>query len=109
MPKEIQQYTDKGGLRSFDSVVFEMSHGSVVVDPGSIATVARGSIAVSVPGVTIGDIFIPEFQPAINDDLVFLGAKITADDTVTFYFYNPTGLAIDDVAQMWDYTWIDRT
>lgn len=96
------------GVRNTDYQEWTVKRGVVAVDPPSIATVSRGSAAVTVTGVKVGDIFIPDFQPAISDDLIFVGAKITANDTVTFYFYNPTAGAIDDAVQNWDYIWIKR-
>jgi hypothetical protein len=94
------------GVRSQAEFEFTVTRGSVSVDPPSINATSRGSIAVTVTGVSVGDVFIPEFNNSINDDLVFMGAKVTATNQVTFYFYNPTGGSIDDAAQVWSYTWI---
>lgn len=80
--------------------------GTVAVDPPSINATSRGHIDVTVTGVRAGDLFKVEFNDSINDDLVFEGTAITANDTVTFYFYNPTGSPIDDNSQTWTYLWI---
>lgn len=83
----------------------------VAVDPGSIATVSRGSIEVTIagtPGIAVGDVIIPvQGVTGINDDLIFMGCTATAADKVTFFFYNPTGGGIDDTSHNWDILWID--
>ena len=45
----------------------------------------------------------------LNDDLLYVGARVTADDTVTVYLYNPTGGGIDDGALDWGWLWFDLT
>jgi len=81
----------------------KINNGSVSVNPGSIATVARGAIAVTIAGVAVGDI-VHMIPPAgLNDDLLFVGVRVTAANTVNIYLYNPTVGAIDDGALTWDY------
>jgi hypothetical protein len=83
--------------------------GSVSVDPPSIAATTRAAVAVTIVGVSVGDKVLFEPPAALNDDLLFVGARVTATDTVTIYLYNPTGGAIDDSGRTWDYLWFDLT
>lgn len=83
--------------------------GTVSIDPGSIATVTRGTGAGTITGLAAGDIVVMSPPAALNDDLVFAGARVTGADTVTVYLYNPTAGAIDDTARTWDYLWFDLT
>jgi hypothetical protein len=83
--------------------------GTVSVNPASISTVATGKISVTITGVRAGDIIHMERPDTLNDDLIFAGARVTADDTVTLYIYNPTGGGIDDGALTWNYLWFDLT
>ena len=89
------------------TTVKKFKTGQVAVDPGPIASVSRGSVAVTITGLAVGDIVY--FQPpaALNDDLVYHGCRVTGADTVTIYLYNPTGAAIDDTSRTWDYLWFD--
>lgn len=85
----------------------------IEVDAGSIGTVSRGLIEVTVagtPGIAAGDVIIPiSGVESINDDLVFEGCVATDTDKITWYFYNPTGGAIDDAVHNWAVLWIDVT
>jgi hypothetical protein len=83
--------------------------GSVSLDPPSIATVARGLVTFTVTGAAVGDVAILNPPATLNDDLVFVGAAVTAADTVTVYIYNPTAGAIDDTAKTWIYEVHDIT
>lgn len=88
------------------SVIKKIVKGTVAVDPASIPTVSTGKIAVTITGVAVGDIVHFERPDALNDDLIFGGARVTGANTVTIYLYNPTAGAIDDVSLTWNYTWI---
>lgn len=83
-------------------------HGTVAVNPGSIATVTRGTIAFTVTGAAAGDAFIIEPPAALAAGLVYAGYVVTAN-TVTLHIYNSTGDAVDDTERTWRYTWIDLT
>ena len=90
------------------TVIKKITAATVSVDPGSISATSTGAVTITVTGAAAGDIVV--FQPpALNDDLVFSGANVTAANTVTLYIYNPTGDAIDDTAKTWTYLWIDAT
>jgi len=82
---------------------------SVSINPASIAATSRGATTFTVTGAVVGDRITMEPPEGLNDDLLFVGARVTAADTATVYLYNPTIAAIDDVALTWDYTWIDLT
>lgn len=91
------------------SLVKKISKGTIAIDPGNIATVSRGAITWTLTGARAGDIVHMDPPATLNDDLIFCGTRVTADDTVTVYLYNPTGGGIDDTSKTWDYLWIDLT
>lgn len=79
--------------------------------PGGPVTVpagTRSAIEVPVLGISIGDFVSVSPPGSLNDDLIFTGGTITANDTVTIYVYNPTAasLAADGT---WTINWIDKT
>lgn len=90
------------------TTIKKITAATVAVDPGSISATSTEAVTVTVTGAAVGDIVV--FQPpALNDDLIFSGANVTAANTVTLYIYNPTGGAIDDTEKTWTYLWIDVT
>ena len=91
------------------SLLLRARVGTISVDPASIAAVTRGAPTFTLAGAKVGDIIVAQPPAALNDDLVFCGADVTADNTVTLYLYNPTAGPIDDAAQTWRYLWIDAT
>lgn len=82
--------------------------GTASLNPGSIATVSRGTVAMTVTGAAVGDAFIIEPPTGLDDDLIFCG-YVVSTNTVTIQLYNPTGGPIDDGALTWRYVWIDLT
>lgn len=88
--------------------VTQIKLGTTSLNPGSIATITRGTVTFALVGARAGDVIVMNPPAALNDDLVFAGAAVTADDTVTVYLYNPTGGAIDDAAQTWTYLWFSK-
>jgi hypothetical protein len=83
--------------------------GTIAIDPPSVASVSRGAATATLTGAKVGDVVVLLPPAALNDDLVFCGADVTADDTLTAYLYNPTGGAIDDSSRTWRYLWLDFT
>lgn len=80
------------------------------IDDAEIAAATRSATTFPVAGAEVGDFLILDGPPAtLNDDLVPLGAKITADGEGTLYLYNPTGGAIDAGASTWSWLLIDLT
>lgn len=101
-----------GGVRLGDTAsdpIKKVDTGTTSLDPGSIAATSRGSVTFALTGANPGDLIHMQPPAALNDDLIFCGAEVTAADTVSVYLYNPTGGAIDDGAQTWRYIWIDLT
>jgi hypothetical protein len=86
-----------------------LHYDAVSVNPASIATVTRGSVDVTVPGIAVGDMVVCYPPAALNDDLLYVGCRVTAANTVRLYLYNPTVGAIDDGALTWEFAWWDRT
>lgn len=89
--------------------LFGIKTGVVSLNPASIATVTRGTVTFTLAGAKTTDTIVMNPPAALNDDLIFVGASVTAADTVTVYLYNPTLGAIDDVALNWNYLLIDVT
>lgn len=56
------------------------------VDPGSLLTGSRQAATVTMPGAALGDFAIASFD-ALNADVSLLAA-VTAENTVTVWFYN---------------------
>lgn len=89
--------------------VYGTDKGTVEVNPASINATTRGTVTFTLTGAKTGDIIVCNPPADLNDDLIFCGATVTADDTVTIYLYNPTGGSINDTATTWSYLWIDLT
>lgn len=107
-----QGFAHYGGLsvgKGAVADIYGIKTGQVSVNPPSIATVSRAAVAVTITGVKVGDKVVFEPPATLNDDLLFVGARVTGDDTVTIYIYNPTAGPIDDGALNWDYVWFDFT
>lgn len=91
------------------TLIKKIVSGTQSLNPGSIATVSRGTVTFTITGAAVGDTLIMQPPATLNDDLLFVGAAITSANTATVYLYNPTAGAIDDGALNWIYTWIDVT
>ena len=87
--------------------VYGTDAGTISLDPASINATTRGSVTFTLTGARAGDIIVMNPPATLNDDLVFCGATVTADDTVSVYLYNPTAGSINDTATTWTYLWID--
>lgn len=75
--------------RQFQDVFSEVFSGTVVASVGIVATQARGTQAVTVPGVLVSDVCIGVYASADPGSLIMYG-KVTAADTVTIVFENNT-------------------
>jgi hypothetical protein len=91
------------------TLVLRLRSGTAAIDPPSIAATTRGAATFTLTGAKVGDVVQLQPPAALNDDLIYCGADVTADDTVTAYLYNPTGAPIDDASQTWRYLWLDLT
>ena len=91
------------------SVIKKIAYATVSINPASISTVSRAVTPFTITGARVGDMLIVSPPATLNDDLLFVGAKVTGDDEGSIYLYNPTGGSIDDAAATWQYVWIDLT
>ena len=99
-----------GALQIGDNdTVYGIEFGTVASDPASIAATSRGATTFTLTGAATTDILIVNPPSALEDDLLFVGAAITAADTATIYLYNPTAAAIDGASRTFSYCWIDTT
>lgn len=78
-------------------------HGTVSVDPPSINATSKGTVAVTIAGVAPGDRVFLTPPDTMEAGLIYLGADVTAANTVTIALYNATASAIDGAARPWDY------
>ena len=98
-----------GIVGSTGDVNYGLDFGTAEVNPASIAATTRGSVTFTLTGAKTTDLIIVNPPADLNDDLLFVGAAITAADTVSLYLYNPTASGIDDTARTFSYVWIDMT
>ena len=98
-----------GALQIGDNdTVYGIEFGTVAIDPANLAATTRGATTFTLTGAATTDIIIVN-PPALNDDILFVGAAVTAADTVSIYLYNPTASAIDQASATFSYCWIDTT
>ena len=97
----------KNGLKVGNSgnVIASIFTSTVSVNPGPIAATTKGSVNVTISGLTSSlDTIILQPPSGLNSGLLYVGHDITADNTVTIYLYNKTESSIDDGALTWKYT-----
>jgi sarcosine oxidase gamma subunit len=87
--------------------VYGTDFGTASVNPASIPATSRVATTFTITGAKVGDVLVVNPPADLNDDLLFVGAAITADNTATVYLYNPTADEIDDSARTYTYLWID--
>lgn len=75
--------------------------GTANVNPGSIASVTRGTIAVPMTGAKVGDFVGANPPAALEAGLLYVGAYVSAANEVTIMLYNLTGGAVDGAARDW--------
>jgi len=92
-----------------NDTVYGIEFGTVAIDPASIAATSRGATTFTLTGAKTTDIIIVNPPSGLNDDLLFVGAAVTAANTVSIYLYNPTASAIDQAEATFSYCWIDTT
>jgi len=112
------QVDPTGSMVRFDSISIglqgsariRLAHaGTENLDPPSIATVTRGSVTFTITGAAAGDIVVMLPPAALNDDLLYVGAAVTAGDTVSVYLFNDSAAPIDDGPLDWGYLYFDTT
>ena len=91
------------------NTVYKIDFATASVNPASIAANTRGATDFTVTGAKTTDIIVVNPPSDLEDDLLFVGAAITADNTATIYLYNPTASPIDGAAKTYSYLWIDTT
>lgn len=90
-------------------VIKNTTAGTINIDPGSISGQARGDVAVTVSGVSVGDFVVLSPPVGLNVGLVYGGCRVTGADTLTVFLANLTSGTIDDGANNWEYFWVDLT
>ena len=90
------------------SVVKKILTGTASVNLPNITAATTGSATFTLTGAAAGDVVIVN-PPALTAGLAFVGATVTAADTVTVYAANVTAAAIDNAAATFTYLWADLT
>lgn len=78
-------------------------------DPPFVGAYSVASGTVTISGISPGDILDIYRPTTLSAGLVLAGTNITANNTLTIYIGNITAGAIDDIAQIFSYQWIDLT
>lgn len=91
------------------NTLFKIDFATASVNPASIPADSRGATTFTVTGAKVTDIIVVNPPADLEDDLLFVGAAITADDTATIYLYNPTASGIDGAARTYSYLWVKTT
>ncbi len=85
------------------SVGIVLTKTVVAVDPPSITTLALGTVAVTVPGVVVGDLVIATPPATLEAGLVPISAIVTAPNTVTLTLLNAKGTTVDGASLNWTF------
>jgi hypothetical protein len=85
------------------SEIYDITSGTISVDPGNIGATTRGSVNVTLSGLGTEDRLVLQPPSTLNAGLLYVGHDITASNTITIYLYNKTGGGIDDGATTWKY------
>jgi len=83
--------------------------GSISVNPPNLTAVTAGTVSLTITGVRVGDMVFMTPNSAFEAALVYVGARVTADDTVVVDIHNPSAGTVDGAALSWDYVWFDLT
>lgn len=88
-------------------IVKKVQSGTVSVDPANAGAAGAFETAVTITGVQVGDIVVFEPPSALEANLVYSGARVSADDTVQLRL---GALASVNGANLsWRYLWYDLT
>lgn len=90
------------------TTVKNIKSGTASVNLPSITNAETGSATFTVTGAKAGDIIVVN-PPSLTTGLVYGGAAITGDDTVTVYATNASAAPINEAAKDFTYLWIDLT
>ena len=88
------------------SDIYKVVAGTVSVNPGSIGAATRGSVNVTITGLSTSDRIFLHPPTGLNTELLYCGCDITASNTLTIYLYNKSGGSIDDTALTWKYSYL---
>ena len=88
------------------SNLYKVFSGTISVDPGSIGAATRGSVIVTITGLSTTDRIFLHPPTGLNTGLLYCGCDITASNTLTIYLYNKSGDSIDDTALTWKYSYL---
>lgn len=80
-------------LHSFDVVEVEL-------DVGSISSNSSQTVAVTVPGVLVGD-FVIATKPSLTEGVIVGSALVSDDDTVHFQIVNATAGSVDPGSELY--------
>jgi len=87
-----------------------MTYGTLTVDPPEIATISRGFVDVSIPGLNPQDLIICYPPADLVTTLAFAGCTPITPNVLRIYLVNPTAGNVDGASNAnWGYVWWDRT
>lgn len=103
-PRILDQIYDSRGftIGSSGTPLQMILAGTVDINPPSIGANTQGSASATITGAQTTDLVFVK-PPQLASGLVFVGAAITAANTLTVYLHNVTAAAIDDTAKTWHY------
>jgi hypothetical protein len=98
--------TDQIKIGSSGTALSNVSTGTLSVNPACIGANSRGSVSMTLTGCETTDRETLQPPASLNDDLLYVGCRVTAANRLTIYLYNATGGTVDDGALNWDYLWV---
>jgi hypothetical protein len=76
---------------------------SVTWDPAAVATATTAEQSVTVTGVKVGDIVVSYNKPANTAGAMPVNARVSAADTVSVSFVNPTAGSVNPASETWTF------
>lgn len=83
--------------------VQDIFHGTVSIDPPSIAADAEGTATATISGAATTDLVFVTAPSNLDAGLIPKGATITSGNTLTVTIANESGGTIDAAAKNWAY------
>ncbi len=74
---------------------------SVTWDPAAVATATTAEQSVTVTGVKVGDIVVSYNKPANTAGAMPVNARVSAADTISVTFVNPTAGSVNPASETW--------
>ena len=93
------QQSDNTGAMSWRPVFY----GTVSVDPPNMNANTSATFTVTITGVQAGDLVFLTPPSTLEGALIFQGANVTADNTVTIRMRNVTGADVNGASLDWSY------